>query len=601
MKKYKTRADVPQKYKWDLTEYFKDEDDFKNHFQKAEKLIIELTDYKGCTKDARQLYKYLQKELMTNALVLDLYIYAIVIYDQEIGIASSIERKNKATALYSDFSKSTSFFAPELLKLSNKEYKNLFKDEEGLLEFKASLDCIYREKKHILSEKDENLITELIDSMNYFSNMSATMLHSEHNYGTVIVNGKKEKIATNNYRIFLKNKDQNIRKKVYQQFNQKLDEYGNSCASYLNGYVHMQQTYSKLHHYKNAWDKKIFDLNLSDKVFRSLVDVVENHLGIFQKYFYLRKKVLGFSLHPYDLNLSLGEISSQYTIEEAQRLVQEALRPLGKEYLDKYKKIIDNHYIDYCQYHGKRDGGYNISGFDKNSLILMSFNGDLTSVSTIAHECGHHIHKQFLQEYNKMQYSMMYIIVSEVASLTNECLLSNYISKNAKTKEEKLAGLENMISTIVSNLFLAVREGKMEEDMYQEVEKKNTLTQEYLDNLNFMSLKKYYGDSIEMDASFKNSWITRGHYYMNFYLYSYAICISVASSVASQILSGNKEMLNKYIEFLKVGKDKWPIDAFKVLGIDLEDKKVYEEAIYYFNSLLDDYEKIYDKEVYYGK
>ncbi len=597
MEKYKTRAEVPEKYKWDLTEYFKDEADFQKQFVQAEKMVAELSKYKKCTKDADRLYEFLQKELATNALVMDLNIYAIVVADQELGIASSIERKNKANTLYAEFSKNTNFFAPELLKLSDIEYQGLFQKSEKLLEFKEALDVIYREKKYILSESDETIITELVTSMNYFADMSATMLHSEHNYGTVTVDGEEEKIATNNYRVFLKNKDVNIRRKTYQQLNQKLDEYGKSCASYLNGYVRMNQTLAKIHHYKNAWDKKLFSLNCNDEVFRSLVNTVEDNLSVLHKYYRLREKVLGISLHPYDLNLNLSRNSSEYTIDDAQSLVREALRPLGEDYLEKYEKIIDNHYIDYCQYKGKCNGGYNISGFSKNSLILMSFNGDLTSVSTMAHECGHHIHRQFLKEYNKMQYSMIDTLLSEVASLTNECLLSNYISKNAKTKEEKLAGCENMISTIVSNLFGAVREGRLEEEMYQAVENNNTLTQEYLDQLTLDSLRKYYGDVVEIDSYAKNSWMMRSHYYMDFYLYSYAISISVASSVASSILSGDKEMLSRYIEFLKVGRDKWPIDAFKVLGIDLEDKKVYEDAIRYFDSLLDEYERIYDEEV----
>ena len=169
--------------------------------------------------------------------------------------------------------------------------------------------------------------------------------------------------------------------------------------------------------------------------------------------------------------------------------------------------------------------------------------------------------------------------------------------KNGATIEEKKKGLYNIMGVIVSNLFGAVREGKIEQEMYKEVFKGNTLTKEFLNKKVKSSLKKYYGDSVKIDKYTKNGWITRSHYYMHFYLYSYAICISVASYVASKILSGDKDMLDKYIKFLKTGSDKWPHEAFEVLGINLEDENVYKEAIKYFDSLIDKYNMLLDKEV----
>ncbi len=593
MQKYNSRKEVPKKYQWDLTEYFKDEDDFEASYKKAQIGIKELDKYKNCFENQKKVYEYLQKEIETLVLVQDLFIYATTMDDQEVGVASNIERKNKVEHLDTAFSKATSFFAPELLKLSSIQYEELFKDCENLTEFKPYLDKIYREKEYILSEKEEQMITELVNSMNHFSDMASTLLYSEHHYGTIMVDGEEEVLAPNNYIRFLKNRDSSIRKQAYQLFNKKIDEYAKSSASFLHGYVAMNQTVAKLHGYQDAWHKKLFGLNLTDKVFKTLVTTTENHLDSLHKYYQLRKKVLGFDLYPYDLNLNMTNSKEEYTIEEAQNIVRGALEILGEDYLEKYDSIIKNRYIDYCQYRGKCAGGYNISGHDKNSRILMSFNGNLASLSTIAHECGHHINHQMIMENNKVQYCGLHIIVAEVASLVNEFLLSDYIFRHAKTKNEKLLGLENIIHVIVSNLYGAVREGKIEEEMYQSVLNKNMITKDYMDDLTRKSLEKYYGSYVKLDEYSNSSWATRSHYFMNFYLYSYAICISVATMVASKILKGDQEMLNRYLEFLKVGNDKWPKEAFEVLGVDLEDPKVYEDAISYFDSLLKEYENIY--------
>ncbi len=598
MQKYNNRSEVPEEYKWDLTPFFKDEQEFNDTYDKALKLIEELKDYVGCTKDADRLYEFMNKQIEAVALWEDLYVYSYLINDQELGVSESLVRKNKAEALGTNFTANTSFFAPELLSLDKKLYEQLFTSNTKLEEYRADLDKIYREKAHILTANEERIVSELVNAMDHYADMSSNLLNNEHDYGKVKLDtGEIVTIAVNNYRSLMRNKDVNVRKKVYNLFNKKLAQYSSSNSMYLNSYVNMNETIAKIRKYKDSWNSKLFGLNMSDKVFKTLVSSVEDNLDSLHRYYELKKETLGLDvLHRYDLSLEMAKSNKEYSIEEAQKLVREALKPLGEEYLTKFDKIINNRYIDYCQYKGKCSGGYSYSTLLQDSRILMSYNYTLDSVSTIAHEAGHNVHHQFVNEHNPMQYRFVGSIVAEVISLTNECLLSNYLAENGSTKNEKLAGIANMLGVIANNLFDAVREGKIEQEMYKEVTKGGMVTKDFLDKKSKSSLKKYYGPAVKVDKYVSNSWITRSHYYMNFYLYSYAICVSVASNVARKILAGDKEMLNNYYEFMKLGSDTWPIDAFKVLGVDLEDKEVYYGAIQYFNELIDKFREINLKE-----
>ena len=597
MQKYNNRNEVPEEYKWDLTPFFKDEKDFYESIDKCKIMIDDLKNYVGCTKDASKLYEFLGKQINVVALWEDLYVYANLINDQELGVDSSIKMKNTAENLYNEYNLNTSFFAPELLKLSNEEYNGLF-DNVMLNEYKDDLDKVYREKEHILTENEEKIVSELTNAMDHFEDMSSTMLNSEHNYGKIKIDGESIVIAPTNYRRLMKNKDVNIRKKIYKSFHKVLDQYGNSNAQYLNSYVSMNNSIAKIRKFKDSWDARLFGLNLSDKVFKSLVSATEERVNTLQRYFNLKKEALGLdTLNMYDMPLEMAGNDKEYSIKEAQDMVRESLRPLGEEYVSKYNRIIDNRYIDYCQYKGKCSGGYSFATMTQDSRILLSFNHNIDSVSTIAHECGHNVHHQYVNLNNPLHYRSTPSIVAEVISLTNEILLSEYLVNNGSCKEEKLSGLANVLGVVASNLFGAVREGKMEQDMYKEVHKGGTLTKEYLDKLTRKYLKKYYGNSVKLDKYANISWINRSHYYMHFYLYSYAICVSVALSVASKILKGDKDTLNKYYEFMKCGSDMWPKDVFKVLGVDLEDKQVYIEAIEYFDTLIDKYYKIMREEV----
>ena len=592
MNKYKSRKDVPAKYKWDLSDFYKSEKEFDEDYKKLKKEIEEAKKYVGCTKDNKKLVKYLNYYIETYNKLENLYVYAFLKADEELGVAKNIDRKNKALLIFSTFMNYISFFEPELISLSKEEYKKLFVNKD-LSEYKFMLDEIYKNKDHILTENEEKIINDLTTAMNNFDDISSNMLNNEHDYGTVIIDGEETVITSTNYRKLLKNKDPKIRQEVFNKFKEVRNRYAGTSASLLDSYIKANNAISKIHKFKNAWDSKLFYYNMPEEAYNALISTVEKNINVLQKYYKLFKDTLGLKeLHQYDLNLDITSSDKKYTIEEGVDLIREAIKPLGEDYIKCYNKIIDNHYIDYCEYKGKCSGGYSASTTDHDSRILLSFNDDLDSVSTIAHECGHNVHHQFIMKNNPKIYRGVTTLVAEVVSLTNECLLSSYIAKNGKTKEEKLAGIDNIMGVILSNLYGAVREGKMESDFYKYSEDGNALTKEYLNELSLNSLKKYYGKEVIIDKGGENGWIGRSHYYASYYLYNYAFCVSVACANASKILNGDKEALERYNKYLSLGGDVYPIDAFKVLGVDLTDSKVYEDAIKYFDSLIEEFKKI---------
>lgn len=588
MQIYNNRSEVPEKYKWDLTEFCKDEKEFLSKYKKIEELIQEIPKYQGCVGDAHKLKEFL--DLMENALGMleEIYVYAHLINDQELGNSFNEERFLSVLNLETKLNTSTCFFAPELLKLSKSEFASLFGSDKSLELYRFQLESIYREKKYVLSDKEERIISDLEGAGINYSSLSSVLLNALHDYGEVTLSdGTKETLSTTNYGKIMKNSSSKKREQIYNSLFKVVDQYASVNASLLDGFVKKTNTIAKLHNFKNAWEAKLFELNLSNKVFTSLIEACENNLESLQRFYRLKASCLGVSvLHSYDLPLDLVKNGCEYSVEEAQELITKALKPLGDDYIKKLRRIFDERFIDYAQYKGKQSGGYSISIRNHTSRILMSYNGDLDSVSTIAHEAGHNVNHQYICENNPSVYSDTRLIVAEVASLTNECLLSSYLAENGESKEERLAGIANMLDTFTSNFFLAIREGKLEQDMYNHVNEGGSITKDYLNKLTQEYLEKYDGDTIEMDEYRPLKWVMRSHYFSEFYLYDYAICIGVAAYTASKILGGDKEMLDKYIRFLSCGTDKWPDEMFKILGVDLEDEEVYNSAIKYFDSMI---------------
>ncbi len=597
MKAYNNRKEVPEKYKWDLSDFYKSDEDFNKDYEEVVKLIPKLKEYKGRLKDANKLYEFLELDVKTSLIFENLYVYAYVINDQELGKEDSIKRLYKIDKIEPLYIQNTSFFEPELLQLTQEEFNNLFKENKELNKYKKYLEDEYRNKDHYLEEDKKNIVSSLVNAMNKYDDTSSNLINNEIDYHTINVDGEEIELAATNLRKFLRNKDEKIRHQAYFQFYKEIDKHSTTFATLLNAYVSMNNELAKIHNFKSSWEEKLFYQKLSNKVFDTLIKTTEENLAPLHRYYELTAKLQNKDkLKSYDL--SLLDISSKeikYSIEDAIDLVKKATLPLGEEYSKKINKIFENHYIDYCQYKGKQSGGYSISTSTKDSRILMSFNDDLSSVSTIAHEGGHNVNHQFMLENNLPHYRHNSTIVAEVTSLMNECLLSNYLAEYGKTKGEKLMGLANLIEVFISNFYGAVREGKIEKEMYELIENNGTLTKEFLNDLVYKSKELYGGKYKELDEYTKNSWALRSHYYMNFYLFSYSISIAVATSIANKIITGDKEALDKYMEFLKCGSDKDITETFEILGVNLEDKKVYEEAVKFFNTLLDKYEKIYNE------
>src|SRR5574344_205635 len=598
METYQNRSQVPDKYKWNLTDFFKTEAEFNESYTYVKDNIKELNKYKGLLNDPNKLETFLDMDFKFAILLENLYVYAYLKNDEMLGIADNLVRKNKVENLYNEYNLNTSFFAPELLGMSISSYEKLCSAEK-LKKYLPLLDRIYREKRHVLSEEKEQIIASLTNASNSFDGISSNLVNNEHNYGKIkMEDGKVVDIATNNYRTLMKNKDQKVRIKTYRLMNKKLLAYAGTECALLNSYAKLNDEVAKIHNYKNAWDAHLFELNISDKVFKTLVKKVEDNTAILQKYYTLKKQVLKTdTMHAYDVSVPMSKLNKEYSIEEAQNICLNAIKPLGEDYYAHFKKIFDNHYIDYCQYKGKCSGGYSFATLDHDSRIMMNYTSNFDAVSTIAHEGGHNVHHQYTTLNNDLPYREVPSIMAEVASLTNECLLSYYMVDKGSTTDEKLIGLENVMDVIVSNLFGAVREGKIEQDMYKLIEKNASVTKEDLNKLVHKSLKKYYGKNIKLDELSDITWALRSHYYMDYYLYSYAISISIASNIASRIIKGDKKMLNNYLTYLKTGSDKWPTEAFKILGIDLEDENVYQNAINYFDELIAKYNTLLNKEV----
>ena len=257
MKQYKNRNEVEEKYKWDLSEYYKNDDEFFASYKKLDKELDILKEYVGCTTDADKLYDYLEKETNFDAEIERMDIYAVIRNDEVLGQPIPLDMLNKASLLITKLNNLTAFFNPELLKLTSASYEQLFTLNKKLKDYKPYLDDIYRYKNHVLNEEEEKIVTSLVSATDDFSNISSNLLNSEHDYGKVKINDhEKVELTTTNSRFLKTSKDRNVRKQADTKLLKKASEYASTTASLLNGYVKLKDTLAGIYHFNDSLEAK---------------------------------------------------------------------------------------------------------------------------------------------------------------------------------------------------------------------------------------------------------------------------------------------------------------------------------------------------------
>ena len=586
---YKTREEVPEKYKWDLSKRYKNAVEWKKKNSEIKNKIKEFKKYDQHIFDSPdKFYEALESKAQLSMEVVSNYCYTMLVLDEMLENDEAVANYKLAEETYSLYQSSVSFFEPEIL--SNYEKIEMYINRYPKLEkYTKYLDDIIRMKDHILDTKEENIIGQLSGIMNTFDNTNNTLLNSEIDYGEVIdEDGNQVQITTNNMSKLLKSHDRKLREEVYNKANKARAQFKTTLANQLSGSMQYEHKIAKIRNFKDVMDMIFFNEDIDINVNKTLYEVVENNLNIFQKYLSKLKSTLSVDeLKSYDLRVNPYESKKVYSIEEMQDLILKSLSVLGYNYTDVLNKAFKDKWIDYCGYKGKTSVTYCLSTYGDDPNICAHLHGSMEDVSTLAHELGHAINSYFMFRNNYYHEAEHTSILAEITSLTNEVLLTNYIINNSNDELEKKAYIFRMIDTIQNNLFDACLEGELENIVYEKLNNSESITANLLSQITLDLKKKYYGDIVTVDDYSSNSWIMRSHYFSPFYLYQYAVSVCCACYIGSKIIKNEDNMKEKYLEFLKAGNQKNTVETVKMLDIDLLNKDVYNEAIKYFNSLID--------------
>lgn len=593
----KTREEVEEKYKWDLSTIYKNENELLEEYNEVKKEIEKFKENENTfLNSSENLYNTLKTYYNIDMILDKLWSYTMQKYDEDIANNKNQAWKEKIHTLYEIFSENASFLTPKLLEFGSENINKYYKENEKLQkEYGFVLENIFREEPHILSQKEEKLISSLSKAFSHTDKISNMLSDSEIDYGIIKdEKGNEVKLTNTNYSTYIRSKDRNVRKDAFKTNYKALKQFNNTFALSLAAFVDKQSTFSKIRHFNSSLESSLFSDNVSVDVYNNLIDTVSKNLDNLYKYYKIKQNVLNLDeMHLYDIYVDIqDDINNKYTFEEAKQLVIDSLKVLGDDYNEILNRAFNERWIDVYPNKGKRGGAYSGGSYLTNPFLLLNFEGKYDDVSTLAHELGHSMHSYYSHKNNPIQYGYYEIFVAEVASQVNELLFNNYMLNKVETKEEKINILNQILELFKASIYRQTMFAEFEKIISEKNENGEILTAEVLNDTYYKLVQKYFGNDIIIDEEIQYEWEGIPHFYYDFYVYKYSTGLAAACHIVKGILEGKENAKENYLEFLKTGGRDYPLEELKIAGVDLTDPKVIQSAMDMFKEYLNELEKL---------
>ena len=569
----KARSEIDEKDKWDLSGYFKDDAEFLNEFNYLKTQTDFLASYRGKLKDEKTILECLQKDQEMSKRLEVLYVYAVLKTREDAGNSLYQERQTQVGTLISQFSTKSAFVSVEIKKNPNSLLKKLGENSQ----FKNYFKDILRNKKHILSEKEERILSMSSDMASGFSDNFDLFNDADLKFPKVYDSKRKAyELNHSNYMQLMQSKDRTLRKNTLKMLNGEYGKFNNFLASNYISEIKSNVFYARASKYKNCLDKSIFLEEADRRVYDKLIACVNENLDVIYNYYDLKKKsqnLPNFAI--YDQFAPEKEVEKKYSFDEAFEIVKKATKPLGEE----YSKILDlaktQRWIDKYPNKNKDSGAFSWGAYGKNPVLLLNFVGNTQSLFTLAHELGHSMHTYFSNKSQNYDQAGYKIFVAEVASIVNEMLLLKYLQKNAKTSAEKIYYFDHFLSEFKSTVFRQTMFSEFEQFAHETFENSLPISAEVLNNFYYDLNRKYFGKNVKLIPEIKYEWSRIPHFYNAFYVYKYAIGMISAIYLVDEIIPKEPE---RYIKFLSSGSTKPPIELLFDAGANLRSKEPFQKA-----------------------
>lgn len=590
------RSDIEEKYKWRVEDIYADLTAWEADFTYINANLNKLTEYKGkLGESAETLLDYFKTSEGLEKKIDNMFVYAYLKLDEDNRASAYQELGGRIAALSSEFSQAVSYFNPEILALGQDKINSLLDSNKELAVYRFRFKDMFRQNAHILPAEQEELLALIQPVASTAREVFNMITDADMTYGSVYdEDSNLVELSRQRYSAMLESSDRRVRRDASDTYNAAYKKRINSLAATLGGSVKKDFFYSKARKYNSCLEASLDNYNIPTSVFDNLIDAVNANLAPLHKWASLRKKLLDIdTLYTYDMWVPvLPDLKKEYTYEQAQEMLMEGLKPMGKAYLSELSKGLKGGWIDVYETEGKGSGAYSWGTYTTHPYILLNFNGQLEDVFTLAHEMGHAMHSVYTHRSEPYAYGNNSLFVAEVASTLNESVMLKYMLDKTTDREEKMSLLNYYINQIIGTFYTQVMFSEFERAIHDHVQDGGAFSADYFRKTYRAIYQKYWGPEMVIGEDKDLGGMRISHFYRQFYVYQYATSYAAAQKIAQRILDGEKGAIDGYAKFLSTGTSMFPIDILKEAGVDMTTPGPVNATITRFAELVDEMERL---------
>lgn len=592
----KDRKDIDVKDTWNLESIYANNELWEEDYAALEKDAAEFAKLKGAIEaDVSKIPAVLDAYYGLHRRLSKLSVYARMRFDQDTTDSTYQTMSAKIGSLGVKIGAASAFVEPEILSYSKEQLEAAEKENERTAYYGRKIEEMLRGQEHTLDAEKEELLAAAGDMAEAPDDIFSVLMNADMKYPDIVLeDGTHLPLTNSTYISYMESPDRAVREGAFKTLYGQIASLKNTFAAIYRGNLKQAKFYAQSRKYSSARAMYLADSNVPESVYDNLLSAVHEALPMMYRYVAVRKKVLGVDkLHMYDVYTPIVAAQNQtYEFEQAKQMVLEALKPMGEDYLSHAREGLENRWIDIYPNKGKKGGAYSWGCYDSQPFILLNYTKNLDSVFTLIHEMGHSIHSYYSRTAQDYAYSDYKIFVAEVASTCNECLLMHDLLEKTTDKEQRKYLLNHYLDSFKGTLFRQTMFAEFEKIAHDYCAQGKPLTAEALSQMYLELNQKYFGPDMEKDEEIAYEWMRIPHFYTPFYVYQYATGYSAAVALSAKILKEGKPAVDAYMNFLKGGESKDPIDLLKMAGVDMTTEKPVADALALFGELVAELEAL---------
>lgn len=586
------RSEIPVEQTWDLASVYATPADWEAACAELKAQLPELAAFRGrLAEGPATLLAFLEPMQAAGVLLGKIFIYASNGASVDTGDQVAAARAGQARTLMANYAAAVAFFDPELVAIGLDKVESWIEATPDLAFFSHYVDRLRRRQAHVRSGEVEEVLALTGDPFSGPFSIYGMLNNADMAFRPAVASdGMELEVGQASIGALVTHPDRAVRRSAWESYADGYLAFKNTHAATFTAAVKQNVFNARVRGHDSSLHASLDPNYIPVEVFQNLIATFKRHLPTWQRYWRLRQRALGLDLLAvYDIKAPLTGAKPTVPFEQAVEWIAAGMAPLGQDYVDVLRRgCLEQRWVDRSRNRGKREGAYSSGSHGTHPFIMMSYQDDLFSLSTLAHELGHSLHSYHTRRSQPFIYGRYGLFLAEVASNFNQALVRDYLFRTVTDRDFQIGLIEEAMSNYHRYFFIMPILAQFELEAHARAERGAPLSADILNGIMADLFAEGYGGEIDFDRPrIGITWAQFGHMYMNFYVYQYATGISAAHALAQPILAGDAAAAGRYLDFLKSGGSRYPLDTLRLAGVDMTTAEPVEAAFGVLAGLVD--------------